>query len=152
MKLKYISLLFPLLIYGCGGESKRIPIASEAEDNIFYIKDQTVYLSTNKSTDISEFEADKYDIDREKGLVLLNISVINNKDFTSSNVKIDVTANNLIGQKKEIEILEIVENNSISYAALTSVSNLETLNYDIKVTLIDGSSKNFKYTHQFYTE
>ena len=139
-------------MYGCGGESKRIPIASEAEDNIFYIKDQTVYLSTNKSTDISEFEADKYDIEREKGLVLLNISVINNKDFTSSNVKIDVAANNLIGQKKEIEILEIVENNSISYAALTSVSNLETLNYDIKVTLIDGSSKNFKYTHQFYTE
>ncbi len=152
MKLKYISLLFPLLMYGCGGESKRIPLASKAQDNVFYIKDQTVYLSTNKSTDISEFEADKYDIERKKDLVLLNVSVINNKDFTNCNVEIDVTANNLLGQKKEIKILEIVENNSVSYAALTSVSNLETLNYDVKVTLIDGSSKNFKYTHQFYTE
>tara|TARA_B100000686_G_C16701891_1_gene923934 strand:+ start:786 stop:1205 length:420 start_codon:yes stop_codon:yes gene_type:complete len=139
-------------MYGCGGESKKIPIAAKAEDNVFYIKDQTVYLSTNKTIDISEFEADKYDIERKKDLVLLNISVINNKDFTNSYVKIDVTANNLIGQKKEIRILEIVENSSISYAALTSVSNLETLNYDIKVTLNDGSSKNFKYTHQFYTE
>jgi len=152
MKLKYMSILFPLLMYGCGGESKKIPIAAKAEDNVFYIKDQTVYLSTNKTIDISEFEADKYDIERKKDLVLLNISVINNKDFTNSYVKIDVTANNLIGQKKEIRILEIVENSSISYAALTSVSNLETLNYDIKVTLNDGSSKNFKYTHQFYTE
>ena len=139
-------------MYGCGGESKKIPIAAKAEDNVFYIKDQTVYLSTNKTIDISEFEADKYDIERKKDLVLLNISVINNKDFTNSYVKIDVTANNLIGQKKEIRILEIVENSSISYAALTSVSNLETLNYNVKVTLIDGSSKNFKYTHQFYTE
>ena len=147
-----MSILFPLLMYGCGGESKKIPIAAKAEDNVFYIKDQTVYLSTNKTIDISEFEADKYDIERKKDLVLLNISVINNKDFTNSYVKIDVTANNLIGQKKEIRILEIVENSSISYAALTSVSNLETLNYDIKVTLNDGSSKNFKYTHQFYTE
>ena len=85
MKLKYISLLFPLLMYGCGGESKRIPLASKAQDNVFYIKDQTVYLSTNKSTDISEFEADKYDIERKKDLVLLNVSVINNKDFTNSN-------------------------------------------------------------------
>lgn len=139
-------------MYGCGGESKKIPIASKAQDNVFYIKDQTIYLSTNKTTNISEFEAEKYDIEREKGLVLLNVSVINNKDFTNSNVKIDVTANNLLGQKKEIKILEIVENNSVSYAALTSVSNLETLNYDIRVTLNDGSSKNFKYTHQFYTE
>ena len=139
-------------MYGCGGESKKIPIASKAQDNVFYIKDQTIYLSTNKTTNISEFEAEKYDIEREKDLVLLNVSVINNKDFTNSNVKIDVTANNLLGQKKEIKILEIVENNSVSYAALTSVSNLETLNYDIRVTLSDGSSKNFKYTHQFYTE
>ena len=147
-----MSLLLPLLLYGCGGESKRIPIASKAEDNVFYIKDQTVYLSTNKTTNISEFEADKYDIERKKDHVLLNISVINNKDFTNSNVKIDVTANNLLGQKKEIKILEIVENNSVSYVALTSISNFETLNYDIKVTLNDGSSKNFKYTHQFYIE
>ena len=152
MKLKYMSLLLPLLLYGCGGESKRIPIASKAEDNVFYIKDQTVYLSTNKTTNISEFEADKYYIERKKDHVLLNISVINNKDFTNSNVKIDVTANNLLGQKKEIKILEIVENNSVSYVALTSISNFETLNYDIKVTLNDGSSKNFKYTHQFYIE
>ena len=107
---------------------------------------------TNKTTNISEFEADKYDIERKKDHVLLNISVINNKDFTNSNVKIDVTANNLLGQKKEIKILEIVENNSVSYVALTSISNFETLNYDIKVTLNDGSSKNFKYTHQFYIE
>ena len=139
-------------MYGCGGESKKIPIASKAQDNVFYIKDQTIYLSTNKTTNISEFEAEKYDIEREKDLVLLNVSVINNKDFTNSNVKIDVTANNLLGQKKEIKILEIVENNSVSYVALTSISNFETLNYDIKVTLNDGSSKNFKYTHQFYIE
>mgnify|MGYP001273651368 CR=1 FL=1 len=60
-----------------------------------------------------------------------------------------IRLDNLVtGQKKEIKILEIVENNSVSYAALTSVSNLETLNYDVKVTLIDGSSKNFKYTLQ----
>ena len=113
MKLKYISLLFPLLMYGCGGESKRIPLASKAQDNVFYIKDQTVYLSTNKSTDISEFEADKYDIERKKDLVLLNISVINNKDFTNSNVKIDVTANNLLGQKKEIKIILIFRISSL---------------------------------------
>ena len=37
-------------MYGCGGESKKIPIASKAQDNVFYIKDQTIYLSTNKTT------------------------------------------------------------------------------------------------------
>ena len=67
MKLKYMSILFPILMYGCGGESKKIPIASKAQDNVFYIKDQTIYLSTNKTTNISEFEAEKYDIEREKG-------------------------------------------------------------------------------------
>ena len=139
-------------MFGCGGDTQKIPVAPIAENNMFFIEDHTVYLSTNHTINIPDIEAKKYSIQKDKNLVLLNISVIDNKNMVSAKVKIDVVASNLLGQNKEIKMLEIIENNSVSYAFLTSVSNLETLNYKIKVTLNEGNSKNLKYTHKFYTD
>ena len=51
------------MLLSCGSEQQRIPQAPIAENSIFQFSEYTVYLSTNKTSDLSKNIAKKYNID-----------------------------------------------------------------------------------------
>ena len=70
--------------------------------------------------------------------------------------KVEVSAANLTGQLKNIELREIdesVDGGGIYYIGVVSVADRETINFDFDVQP-EGSSQLLliRYTHEFYTK
>ena len=92
-----------------------------------------------------------YGITRSKNKGLLNISVLKKgAGFQGVEAKIDVSATNLTGQLRDIELRKIVEQNAIYYISVFSVANRETLDFSIKVTTADNQTGNIKLRQQFF--
>jgi len=92
-----------------------------------------------------------YGITRSKNKGLLNISVLKKgAGFQGVEAIIDVSATNLTGQLRDIELRKIVEQNAIYYISVFSVANRETLDFSIKVTTEDKQTGNIKLRQQFF--
>ncbi len=92
-----------------------------------------------------------YGITRSKNKGLLNISVLKKgAGFQGVEAIIDVSATNLTGQLRDIELRKIVEQNAIYYISVFSVANRETLDFSIKVTTADKQTGNIKLRQQFF--
>ena len=92
-----------------------------------------------------------YGITRSKNKGLLNISVLKKgAGFQGVEATIDVSATNLTGQLRDIELRKIEEQNAIYYISVFSVANRETLDFSIKVTTADGQTGNMKLRQQFF--
>ncbi len=92
-----------------------------------------------------------YGITRSKNKGLLNISVLKKgAGFQGVEAIIDVSATNLTGQLRDIELRKIVEQNAIYYISVFSVANRETLDFSIKVTTADNQTGNIKLRQQFF--
>ncbi len=92
-----------------------------------------------------------YGITRSKNKGLLNISVLKKgAGFQGVEADIDVSATNLTGQLREIELRKIVEQKAIYYISVFSVANRETLDFSIKVTTTDNETGNIKLRQQFF--
>lgn len=100
--------------------------------------------------------ASAYGLQRSTSRGLLNVSVIRGKAGTIGEpvrAKINVTAKNLYGQIKTIELREIVEDKAIYYIADFPVANREMLHFQMEV-VPEGESYpvQAQLTHEFYTE
>lgn len=119
--------------------------------------DYEVHYNALNSSLISPEVARVYGIQRSDSRVLINVAVLKNTENQSPvAVKATVSASgrNLIGQNREIEMREITEGgDAIYYIGELSVSNMETLDFNVMVTP-EGESKpfNVKFRKQFYTE
>ncbi len=92
-----------------------------------------------------------YGITRSKNKGLLNISVLKKgAGFQGVEAKIDVSATNLTGQLRDIQLRKIVEQNAIYYISVFSVANRETLDFSIKVITEDNQTGNIKLRQQFF--
>lgn len=105
---------------------------------------------------LSPAVASNYSIQRSKGRGMVNISIIKEQQGTtgmpvSANVKL--AARNLLGQKREIPVREIREEQAIYYIADFPVGNREQLVFDVKV-LPEGSSYPLAATfkQEFFTD
>ncbi|MBT3203279.1 MAG: DUF4426 domain-containing protein [Gammaproteobacteria bacterium] len=92
-----------------------------------------------------------YGITRSKNKGLLNISVLKKgAGFQGVEAQIGVSATNLTGQLRDIQLRKIVEQNAIYYISVFSVANRETLDFSIKVTTQDNQTGNIKLRQQFF--
>ena len=152
MKRSHITFLFLIILWSCGGEQKKIPQAQNAQNNAFEIRNHIVYLSTNYTENIPDDVAEKFRIEKNKNNIVLNVSIFKKSNNKPTKANISVKANNLLGQSKKIQSFEIIENGNTSYAYLSSISDQETLNYNIAINIENNISSTLKYSNKFYVE
>ena len=96
--------------------------------------------------------AKAYGITRSKHKGLLNISVLKKGEgFQGVEADINVSATNLTGQLRNIELRKIVEQNAVYYISEFSVTDRETLDFSIQVKTGDNQTGNIKLRQQFFT-
>jgi hypothetical protein len=96
--------------------------------------------------------AKAYGITRSKNKGLLNISILRKgAGFQGVEADINVSATNLTGQLRNIELRKIVEQNAVYYISEFSVSDRETLDFSIQVKTADNQTGNIKLRQQFFT-
>lgn len=113
--------------------------------------DWDVHYIAFPSTFLTSDVASTYDIQRSKYLGIINISVLDSESLKARAVQITVTARNLLGNIRELEVREIREQNAIYYIAEVPHRNEET--YRIKVTLSSGDqTQELKFQQKFYVD
>ncbi|MCU7959942.1 MAG: DUF4426 domain-containing protein [gamma proteobacterium symbiont of Bathyaustriella thionipta] len=100
--------------------------------------------------------AHKYHVQRSKNRGMLNVSIIKNETIgigKSVPAQVEVTATNLTGQLRNINMREARSGTAIYYLGDFRVNNQETLNFIIKVRPAGSSeTATIKLNHQFYTQ
>ncbi|GIC76361.1 DUF4426 domain-containing protein [Moritella sp. F3] len=113
--------------------------------------DWDVHYIAFPSTFLTADVASEYDIDRSKYLGIINISVLDSDSLKAQSVKMTVTARNLLGNIRELDVREIREQDAIYYIAEVPHRNEET--YRIKVTLSSGNqTQELKFQQGFYVD
>ncbi|NQZ93824.1 MAG: DUF4426 domain-containing protein [Moritella sp.] len=113
--------------------------------------DWDVHYIAFPSTFLTSDIASDYDIDRSKYLGIINISVLNSESLKAQAVTMTVTARNLLGNIRELDVREIREQNAIYYIAEVPHRNEET--YRIKVTISSGNqTQELKFQQKFYVD
>lgn len=111
--------------------------------DVHYIAFPSTFLTSDIALD--------YDIDRSKYLGIINISVLDSDSLKAQAVTMTVTARNLLGNIRELEVREIREQDAIYYIAEVPHRNEET--YRIKVTLIsENQTQELKFQQKFYVD
>ena len=110
------------------------------------------YIALN-ATFLTPKIAKAYGIERSRYNGLVNISVLDNtkKGTPAKTVSIKGKAQNLAGQNKTLEFVEVKEGESIYYLAQVKYSNEETIRFDL--TISDGEeTQSLKFSQKFYVE
>ncbi len=127
--------------------------AQQAQD----FGDYVVHYNALNTNLIPPQVAKGYGIHRSSSRALLNITILKKViDNPGTPVKASVTASgtNLTGQRREIDIREIIDTEgAIYYIGELPVHNLETYNFTVEVQL-EGEADPLivKFRQQFYTE
>ena len=115
-----------------------------------------VRINAMTTTTLTPEVAQSYGIVRSVNSGLVNLVILKKSPDIATGIPItgtvEVSAANLTGQVKSVELREIVEGESIYYMALISIDDRETIHFDFDV-LPSGSNSNLpiRYSHQFYT-
>ena len=121
-------------------------------ENSKVIGDYVVHFNALPTESLPPSVASAYKIKRSKNRGLLNISVLKKGgNFEGAEAEIKVSATNLTGQLRKIDLRKITEQNAIYYIGVFSVSDRETLDFDIRVKTADGKTDNIKLRQQFFT-
>jgi hypothetical protein len=131
-----------------------LPVASSAENSKEF--DQFVVHYNAMASDMVPPEvARKYDITRSQNRGMVNITVL--KKVLGSpgqpvHARVEVSARNLAGQNRSINVREIREGNAIYYIGEYGVANEETLKFDVRVRP-QGTQKSVEvqFSQDFYT-
>lgn len=116
------------------------------------VGDYIVHYNAISTESLPPSVARVYGITRSKNRGLLNISVLKKGGgFQGVEADIDVSATNLTGQLRNINVRKIQEENAVYYISEFSVADRETLDFSIKVTTADNQTGNIKLRQQFYS-
>lgn len=146
-KIVSILTLFGMLIYSVSS------FAQQSQD----FGDYVVHYNALNTNLIPPQVAQGYGIKRSSSRALLNVTVLRKVMNTPGTpVKAQVTAagTNLTGQRRDIEIREISDQDeAVYYIGEFPVHNMESYQFTIEVT-VDGESDPLmvKFRQQFYTE
>lgn len=146
-KIVSILTLFGMLIYSVSS------FAQQSQD----FGDYVVHYNALNTNLIPPQVAQGYGIKRSSSRALLNVTVLRKVMNTPGTpVKAQVTAagTNLTGQRRDIEIREINDQDeAVYYIGELPIHNMETYQFTIEVT-VDGESDPLmvKFRQQFYTE
>lgn len=100
--------------------------------------------------------ANAYDITRSEDRALVNLVVLRKAEEIGLDVPIkanvSLSAANLTGQVKSVDIIEVVDGDSIYYLSEVAVENRETINFDFDVRPNDSDrTLLIRFSHEFYT-
>lgn len=116
------------------------------------VGDYIVHYNAISTESLPPSVARVYGITRSKNRGLLNISVLKKGGgFQGVEADIDVSATNLTGQLRNINLRKITEEKAVYYISEFSVADRETLDFSIKVTTADNQTANLKLRQQFYS-
>lgn len=149
MNLKKIALASVLL---AGLVASLSSWAQQAEE----FGDYTIHYNTINTNLLTPETASAYDIQRSGTRALLNIAVLRGDDQGDAPVtaRVSATAINLAGQRREIAMREIRDQDAIYYIGTFRFRQEETLNFRISVTP-EGHTRpphEFTFRQQFYTD
>lgn len=118
------------------------------------IKNSEIHYSAFNSTLLTAGVATQYQLKRNGHSAILNISVLDNSKLgkPAVNATITGTAKNLIGQIKTLEFKQIKEGQAIYYLAQFSISDEESLTFNINVDAGMTGSGPITFTQKFYVE
>ncbi|MGO2507980.1 MAG: DUF4426 domain-containing protein [Vibrio hibernica] len=118
------------------------------------IKNSEIHYSAFNSTLLTAEVATQYQLKRNGHSAILNISVLDNSKLGKPAVDATITgtAKNLIGQIKTLEFKQIKEGQAIYYLAQFSISDEESLTFNINVDAGMTGSGPITFTQKFYVE
>lgn len=129
--------------------------AQQAED----IGDFRVHYNTLNTNLLPPDVASAYGIQRSGSRAMLNIAVLRkagSADSLDQPVRARVTASavNLTGQRREIELREIEDQDAVYYIGTFRIHNEETLSFAVRVQPEgqSGPAREITFRQQFYTD
>ena len=146
-KIVSILTLFGMLIYSVSS------FAQQSQD----FGDYVVHYNALNTNLIPPQVAQGYGIKRSSSRALLNVTVLRkvmNTPGTPVKAQVKAAGTNLTGQRRDIEIREISDQDeAVYYIGEFPVHNMESYQFTIEVT-VDGESDPLmvKFRQQFYTE
>lgn len=119
--------------------------------------DYVIHVNGMASTSLEPFIAERYGIVRNEDRGIVNLVVLKKTDTVGVNkpVKaiVDVSAANLTGQLKNVQIAEVEDGASTYYLSQVSIDDRETINFDFDVRPEAGTRVlAVRFTHQYYFE
>ncbi len=157
------ALLTAMLLIGCDG----VETSSATSDNdgrkrlnasVSYAEfgGYVVHVNAMNSDSLTPEIASAYGITRSEDTGLINLVVLKKSaepgTDTPVNADVKLSAANLTGQIKNMQLKEIQDGVSIYYIGSVAVENRETINFDfdIRPAATDRTLK-VRFTHEFYT-
>lgn len=129
-----------------------LPAITYAE-NSQTIGNYIVHFNALSTESLPPSVAKAYGITRSTNRGLLNISVLKKGgEYEGVEADIKVSATNLTGQLRAIDLRKIEEQKAVYYISVFSVANEETLDFSIDVTTPDNQHGNIKMRQQFFTK
>ncbi len=121
------------------------------------VGDYTVHFSAFTTDTLQPNMAKAYNITRSKNRGMFTLSIMKKGNDVSPmgkavKAKIEAKASNLTGQMRAFDVREIDEGNAVYYISVFHVTQGETLDFDIKITPLDGGKPfHVKFRQAFYT-
>lgn len=142
------------LVAACGGPTSEatVPQAQPAGATFVDIGEHIVHFNSQTTDQMPPEVAQNYNIARSKNRAMLTVSVLEEGTNKSVSAEVSVNTVNLTGQLKNVAMRTITEQDAIYYIGETSISNQETLVFDITVRP-DGIDKasDIRFKRQFFT-
>jgi hypothetical protein len=158
-----ILILAVFVLAACGSADKTASNANSdarvrlsANKSSAQIGDFEILVNAMSTADLTPEVAQGYDIIRSENQGMVNLVLIRKAaDNTATPIsgKVLLSASNLTGQLKNMELREIVDGPSIYYIGVVVVDNRETINFDFDVQP-EGSNQVLliRFTHEFFTK
>jgi hypothetical protein len=149
------------VLTACGPDpdpgSRAVPQAQEVTRASFEtFGDHVVHFNAQPTTMLPPEVARAFGIRRSGNRAMLNITVLRRGDTEGSTpvtADVSISANNLLGQLKDVRIRELREGDAIYYIGEVTVANEEIITFNVSVRPegVDTPHE-FKFRQQFYTD
>lgn len=162
--VKIVALMLPLFVLAAcapsapesgptsgDGRARLSTINSYAE-----LGDYVVRANAMNSSDLTPEVASNYGITRSADRALINLVVLRKTGEIGIDLpvkaKVEIAAANLTGQRKNVDVTEVVDGDSIYYLSQVGVEHRETVNFDFDIRPV-GADRTLlvRFTHEFYT-
>ena len=162
--MKSMALILPLLLLSACSPPDAASGTStgdgrtrlNASNSYAEIGNYVVRANAMNTIDLTPDVASAYDITRSEDRALVNLVVLRKADEigvdTPIKANVTLSAANLTGQVKGVDIVEVVDGDSIYYLGEIAVENRETVNFDFDIRPADSDRTLLvRFSHEFYT-
>lgn len=128
------------------------PLAAQPAESMVESGDIIVHYNALGTTQLTAEVARQYAITRSANRGLLNVSVQRREGEATPAIpaSIEAAATNLNGQRRSIPVRAIREGDALYYIGEFSVSDRETLDFELRVTPEGGEPIGIRFQQQFF--